>query len=115
MLSGVVVKAQSYNVTGVWNTPFGGTVQFFQKGKNVQFIYINANYAHYANYSYTTDTRYEGTLTRVNRASGCTTYINVVGVVESNNSISEFWQGKDSNCDLTPTFSTNVKMNSRVN
>jgi hypothetical protein len=104
MLCAGVVLADSrvpiYNATGVWRSAGGGTAEMFQEAKKVSMIFVGPDYAHNFEGTYTTPTTFEGTVVRVTRATGCTTYMQVTFTVASRDLINVNAAALDSNCDL---------------
>lgn len=92
----------TYNISGVWTSSGGGVAQIFQLNKNVSMIFVTPDFAHRyeGKYHPQTPTTVTGTLTRVTRATGCTTRMTLTYTVVSTDLIEVNATALDSNCDL---------------
>lgn len=89
-----------FDLTGNWLPGAGGVSSFFQKGTQLDLIYVNADFAHRFVGDYTSSTQIEGRMNRVTRATGCVTNLRVTINARSADSISVSAKARDSNCDL---------------
>lgn len=92
----------AFDVTGIWSPGGAERAQFFQEGTEVQYIYINANYAHYAIGRYISRNEIKVIQTRRNRATGCQTTTEGIVKVTSATTITGTGNALDSACDLSP-------------
>jgi hypothetical protein len=92
----------AFDVTGIWSVGGADRSQFFQEGTEVQYIYINQNYAHYAIGRYISRNEIKVIQTRRNRATGCQTTTEGILKVTSATTMTTTGTALDSACDLTP-------------
>lgn len=100
--SAAATIALAFDVTGIWSPGGPERVQFFQDGTEVQYIYINANFAHYASGRYISRNEIKVIQTRRNRANGCQTTTEGILKVTSATTITSIGTALDSACDLSP-------------
>jgi hypothetical protein len=77
----------TFDITGVWSSSGGGTVQIFQQGDNVTMLFVAPDVAHKFVARYVDATTVRGVQIRVVRADGCTTRMGMTYAVESNDLI----------------------------
>lgn len=90
----------TYNLTGVWTTADGSTLQMFQADDKLTMVFVGPDFAHKYTATYSDPTTVTGTQVRVTRATGCATKLTMKYTVESSDAISVWARAKDGNCDL---------------
>lgn len=89
-----------FDLTGNWLPGAGGVSSFFQRGARLDLIYVNADFAHRFNGTYTAPTQIEGRMIRVTRATGCTTKLDLTINPTTADFILVSALALDSKCDL---------------
>jgi hypothetical protein len=92
--------APSFDITGVWNSAGGGTLQIAQVGERATMVFVGPDFAHRYEARYTDPTTIVGRQVRVTRATGCTTSMRQTFTVVSSDFIEVQAVALDSNCDL---------------
>ena len=92
----------AFDVTGIWSVGGQDRAQFFQEGPEVQYLYINQNYAHYAIGRYISRNEIKVIQTRRNRSTGCQTTTEGILKVTSATTMTTTGTALDSACDLSP-------------
>lgn len=90
----------THDITGLWDSAGGGTVQVFQMGDDVTMVFVGPDFAHLYTARYTKPDQTLGRQVRVVRASGCTTQMLQSFKVVSNDFVTIKAVALDSNCDL---------------
>jgi hypothetical protein len=92
----------AFDVTGIWSPGGEDRAQFFQEGTEVQYIYINKSYAHYATGRYISRNEIKVIQTRRERSTGCQTTTEGILKVTSATTIATTGTALDFACDLSP-------------
>lgn len=90
----------TYNLTGVWNSDGGGTLQVFQHDDKISMVFVGPDFAHQFRATYADPTHATGMQVRVTRANGCSTRMWQTFTALSPDFVSVRATALDSNCDL---------------
>ncbi len=100
---------QAQDLSGNWTTSTGFVLKFEKLDSDkLQYRITNENAGYYHKgilTSYNNSSYYEGTLERINKISGCTTYIKMTFTPRGNDKLSYVGKGKDTNCDIPAGWS----------
>lgn len=90
----------TFDMTGVWDTAGGGTMQIFQSRGTLTMVFVGPDFAHRFVASYVEPTVASGIQVRVTRNTGCSTTMTQTYLMDSPDFIRVRATALDSNCDL---------------
>ena len=91
----------TYDVTGIWKSNAGDTMEVFQEKDEVNSIFVNGGWAHRLAGRYVSPTKIRLVVIRRTRAGGCEVTMDVDLNVTSVNSMSGVGVASETGCGLT--------------